>query len=189
MESTSWLTRSRRACSSPLPAEAATRERDRQAVPAPVPAAAPAADRAAQQMGIASLARAGLPGQQRHQRPGRRGIRRCSWIACRFRPRGQTIERGGHRAQVVEGIHPVSSAAKLAGSLRPPQQQQAKQRRFVATQIQDGANTMLILRHPGVAVRRDESPVPHRTMQPPGAPAPHPDRAPDRGWSAGCNTR
>jgi hypothetical protein len=60
---------------------------------------------------------------------------------------------------VVKGEEAVGATAKLAGGLRAPQHEEAKNGRLVAAEIEDGADAVLILGNAAVADGRCEGEV------------------------------
>jgi hypothetical protein len=99
-------------------------------------------------MSVAGLSGAGLTWEHNGERAGtfRSGL---VWgSTC-----GETLKRGLDCGQVVEVEEAVGTAAELAGGLRAAQHEEAKDGGLVAAKVEDGSDTMLVLRDAGVADR------------------------------------
>ena len=68
----------------------------------------------------------------------------------------ETLEGRLNGDKVVEGVEAVGAAAKFAGGLRATEDQEAKERSFVAPQVKDGANAVLVLGDAGITDDGDE---------------------------------
>jgi hypothetical protein len=68
----------------------------------------------------------------------------------------ESFEGGLDGSEVIEGVETVCAAAKFAGSLRAAKHEEAEDGGLVTTEIEDSADTMLILGDAGVAHRSDE---------------------------------
>jgi hypothetical protein len=106
-----------------------------------------------EQMGISSFAGAGLSGKD--------GSEWAGFVAgcIAGSPSCQAFERGLDRGKVVEGVESVGATAEFAGGLRATEEEKAEDSGFVAAEIKDGADAVLVLRDAGVADRRDEGEV------------------------------
>src|ERR1700738_2358693 len=98
-------------------------------------------------MSVASLAGAGLPREDDGKWAGGGGVVAC--FGC-FAG-GETLERGLHGGEVVEGEETVGAAAELSGGLRATEHQEAEDGGLVAAEVQDGSDAMLVLGHAAVA--------------------------------------
>jgi hypothetical protein len=61
--------------------------------------------------------------------------------------------------EVVEGVETVGAAAEFAGCLGAAEQEEAEDGSLVATEVEDGADAMLVLGDAGVADRSDEGEI------------------------------
>ncbi len=109
-------------------------------------------DRAAEEMGIARLAGAGLAGKDRDKR----GCCVSAGHGGRFgggagAAVGEALQSGLHGGDIVEAVHAVSAAAEFSGGLRAAEEQEAEEGGFVPAEVEDGADAVLVLGDPGVA--------------------------------------
>ena len=72
---------------------------------------------------------------------------------------GKALESRLDRGEVVEGVEAVGAAAEFAGSLGAAEHQETEDGGFVAAEIEDGADAVLVFGDAGVSDRGDEGEV------------------------------
>ena len=98
-------------------------------------------DRAAEEMGVARLASAGLAGKHDGERTsGFRSLGIGGGGAV-----GEALQGGVDGGEVVEGVQAVGAGSELAGSLRAAKKQEAEDGGLVAAEVEDGAGAVLVL--------------------------------------------
>jgi len=110
--------------------------------------------RGAEKMGVAGLARARLAREDGGEGTG--------GLIAGFAgggAGGQAFEGGLDGAEVVEGVETVGAAAEFSGGLGAAEHEEAEDGGLVAAKIEDGADSMLVLGHAGIADRGDEGEV------------------------------
>ena len=114
--------------------------------------------RAAEEVGVAVFAGAGLAGQQDGERAGGGGVvgGGAGGILRGGGAGGQAVEGGEDGVDAVEGVEAVGTAAELAGGLRAAEDEEAEEGDLVAAEVEDGAEAVLVLGNAGVADRGDD---------------------------------
>jgi hypothetical protein len=103
-----------------------------------------------EEMGVAGLAGAGLAGQDGGEGAG--FVAGCVGDG----PGREALEGGLDGGEIVEGVEAVGTAAQLAGSLRAAEHEEAEDGGLVAAEVEDSADTVLVLGDAGVADRGDK---------------------------------
>jgi len=101
--------------------------------------------RVPKEMGVAGLAGAGLAEQDGGEGSG------FAAGCVGDGPGREALEGGLDGGEVVEGVEPVGAAAEFAGGLRAAEHEEAEDSGLVAAEVEDGADTVLVLGDAGVA--------------------------------------
>ena len=109
--------------------------------------------RISEEKGVAGFAGPGLTRQDRGEGAGFAGGFVAGWASR------EPFEGGLDGAEIVEGVEAVGAAAEFARGLRAAEQEEAQNCGLVATEVEDGTDSVLVLGDPCVANRSDEGEI------------------------------